>query len=270
LIEVFNTSVASSLDLQPLDGTEALLGVRFRLHLGGSFFKGDLPTSKQAIVQTEIVGFSNKALDFGATMPIDYVRKINRRFQGGGDSQDVFGTFLLETEANEDVSRLIDEVESRGLTLSRKSRDARKAADMLLILTLVFSFISLVIMAVAAVNITHTFLMVVAERRHEIGIMRAVGASRWEVRRLILVESALIALFGTLFGELIGWLGCHAANFAAARFLEGIPFKPDDFFVHDWRVLIGALGFALVFCLLGAIIPANRAARLDPARVLGS
>ena len=161
-------------------------------------------------------------------------------------------------------------IEARGLTLSRKSKDARKAADMLFILTLVFSFISVVIMGVAAVNITHTFLMILTERRYEIGILRAIGASRAEIQRLVLAEAALVGVFGAIVGELVMLGGTWIANVAAERWLAGVPFKPDDFFVTDWRVLVGAIFFALVFCVIGAALPARRAAHMDPARVLVS
>jgi ABC-type antimicrobial peptide transport system permease subunit len=228
-----------------------------------------MPKDRQTIRVTRIVGFTNKALDFGATMPIDTVRALNARFRGR-DSASSYGTFVLETEGNEDMSALIAAIEARGLTLSRKSKDARKAADMLFILTLVFSFISVVIMGVAAVNITHTFLMILTERRYEIGILRAIGASRAEIQRLVLAEAALVGVFGAIVGELVMLGGTWIANVAAERWLAGVPFKPDDFFVTDWRVLVGAIFFALVFCVIGAALPARRAARMDPARVLVS
>lgn len=269
LIEVFNSSVASSLGLQPLDGTAAILGVRFRMHLGGSFFTASLPERQQAVRQAEIVGFSNKALDFGVTLPIEYVRRFNARFKGR-DAARTYGTFILETRGNEDVSELIGELDTRGFALSSRSQDARKAADMLFILTLVFSFISIVIMGVAGVNISHTFMMIVMERRHEIGIMRAIGATRMDIRKMVLGEAALIGVFGAAIGEALAYGGSRLANLAADQFLGRVPFKPDDFFVFDWRVLVGAVFFALFFCLAGAVVPSNRAARLDPARVLVS
>ncbi len=269
LIEVFNSSVASSLGLQQLDGTEAVLGIRFRIHLGGSFFTQDLPKARQAIKLAEIVGFSDKSMDFGATMPLDYVKLLNTRFKGR-EAATTYSTFILETEGNEDVSALIGELEERGFALSRKSQDARKAADLLFILTVVFSFISVVIMGVAAVNILHTFLMLITERRHEIGIMRAIGATRADVRKLVLVEAMALGVFGAIVGEALSWAFSRGVNWAAARYLEGVPFKPDDFFVFDWRVLAFAVLFAIVFCVIGAVVPANRAARLDPARVLVS
>ena len=71
-------------------------------------------------------------------------------------------------------------------------------------------------------------------------------------------------------GEAVMLGGAWVANLAAERWLAGVPFKPDDFFVMDWRILVGAIVFALVFCVLGAALPARRAAYMDPARVLVS
>jgi len=269
LVELFNSSAATSLGMQRIDGIDAMLGFQFRLHLGGSFFTADLAQELQAVKRAEIVGFSQKAMEFGVTMPLSYVRAFNARYQGRAAAER-FDTFILETRGNENVSELIAEVERWGFTLSRKSEDARKAADLLFILTVVFSFISLVIMFVAAVNIMHTFLTLVTERRHEIGIMRAIGATRADIRRLFLLEAGVLGLFGGILGNLVSWGVTRGVNWLAAEYLHGIPFKPDDFFVYDARVILGGVVFAWLFCLIGAWLPASRAARLDPAVVLTS
>ncbi len=267
LIEVFNTSVASALGFQPLDGVQALLGVRFKIHLGASYFSDALPKERQAIRVGEVVGFSSKALDFGLTVPIELVQSLNTRFMGR-EAASTYDTFVLETAGNEDMSGLIAALEARGFELSRKSRDARKAADLLFILTLVFGFISLVIVGIAAVNITHTFLVIVSERRYEIGVMRALGATRSDIRRIVLGEAALIGLAGGGLGVCIAFGASGLANWAAEQALTAIPFKPDDFFVYDPAILLAALGFSVLFCVLGAWVPARRASRVDPARVL--
>lgn len=267
LLEIFNSSVASSLGMQRIDGTDAMLGFQFRLHLGDSYFAADLPQEMQAIKRAEIVGFSEKAMEFGVTMPLGVVRAVNARYKGRA-AADTFDTFILETQGNEDVSTLIAELEGWGFTLSRKSEDARKAADLLFILTVVFSFISVVIMFVAAVNIMHTFLTLVTERRYEIGIMRAVGAARRDIQRLFLLEATVLGLFGGVLGNLLSYGFSRLVNWAAVEYLQGIPFKPDEFFLYDWRVMLGGIAFAWVFCVLGAWLPAHRAARLDPAVVL--
>jgi len=269
LIELFNSSAAVSLGMQKIDGMEAMLGMQFMMHLGNSYFAADLPPEKQAVKRVEIVGFSSKALDFGVTFPLAYVRGFNARYKGTSAAA-TYDTFILETEGNEDVSRLIAEIDKYGMTLSRKSQDAQKAADLLFILTVVFSFISLVILFVAGVNIMHTFLTLVTERRYEIGIMRAIGATRADIRRLFLTEALLLGIFGGVVGNLLSFGVSRGVNWVAAKYLTGIPFKPDEFFAYDWRVILGGIAFACVFCLIGAFIPARRAAKLDPAVVLSS
>jgi len=269
LIELFNNAAANSLGMRKLDGLGAMLGVRFQLHLGDSYFAADLPKERQATKRAEIVGFSQKAMDFGVTMPLAYVEALNARYKGRLAAR-TFDTFILETRGNEDVSALIAKVGEFGLSLARRSQDAQKAGDLLFILTVVFSFISLVILFVAGVNIMHTFLTLVTERRHEIGIMRAIGATRGDIRRLFLTEALMLGLFGGALGNLVSWGVTRLANWIGQTYLSGIPFKPDEFFAYDWRVVVGGIAFACVFCLLGAFIPARRAAKLDPAVVLSS
>ena len=267
LIEVFNSSVASSLGFQPLDGVDALLGTRFRIHLGGSYFSDSLPRGKQVIKSAEVVGFSGRALDFGLTLPLETVRDLNTRFRGE-DKARSYDSFILEAEGNADISGLISELESRGLALTRKSEDARKAGDLLFILTLVFGLISTVILGVAAVSISHTFLMVVSERRQEIGVLRALGATRGDIRVLVLGEAMAVGLFGAVVGELIGYGLSRLVNLAAADLMARIPYGPEDLFIYHPMLLVGGLAYALLFSALGALAPARRAARVDPARVL--
>jgi ABC-type lipoprotein release transport system permease subunit len=269
LMEIFNSSAAVSLGMQKIDGLQALLGVQFMMQFGNSYFAANLPVELQLVKRTEIVGFSEKALELGVTMPLAYVQSLNARFKGQAAST-AWDTLIVQTAGNEDVSRLIRQAEAWGLALSRKSEDARKAGDLLFILTIVFSFISLVILFVAGVNIAHTFLTLVTERRHEIGIMRAIGASRADIRRLFLTEAVVLGAFGGVLGNLLSWGATRLANAVAQSYLADVPFRPDDFFVYDWRVVVGGIAFACVFCLLGAAVPARKASRLDPAVVLSS
>ena len=268
LVELFNSTAVEALGLNRIEGGQALLGGRVRLKFGASIF-GDKEGVTQVVKRAEIVGFSDKALDLGLTMPLGYVQAINARF-AGQDAAKLYSTFILETADNEDVSSVIASIKSRGFELSRKSQDARKAADMLFILTLIFAFISLVIAAVAALNIGNTFLMIIQQRRYEIGIMRATGASRSDVARLILIEASFMGLGGGAVGVFVSYGCSRLANWVAADQLQFALFKPENFFVYESWIVVGGLGIAWLFCMIGAWIPARRAAKLDPARVLTS
>jgi putative ABC transport system permease protein len=122
---------------------------------------------------------------------------------------------------------------------------------------------------VAAIGIANTMIMSVYERTREIGILKAVGASPGDIRRLFVVEAALIGLLGGVVGVIGGWLlglGLNAGILAYLDYMD-IPMRGTFFFVTGWLVAM-ALAFATVVGLLAGLYPAARAARLDPLEAL--
>jgi putative ABC transport system permease protein len=126
-----------------------------------------------------------------------------------------------------------------------------------------FNAIVAIAVIVGALGIVNTLSMSVLERTREIGVLRAVGASRWRVRRTMADESLLISLAGTLAGMGAGLLvavvwvvGMRQSTFPGLS-LE-LPIAT--------LVAIAVLG--LVIGVLAAILPARRAARLDPLTAL--
>ncbi len=63
-------------------------------------------------------------------------------------------------------------------------------------------------------------------------------------------------------------LCAYAIDLGAARFVPDFPFKPDTFFALDLTVVSIGLGASILACLLGALLPARLAARVDPASAL--
>src|SRR5690242_14962178 len=122
----------------------------------------------------------------------------------------------------------------------------------------------------SAVNIAHTFFMLISDRKREIGILRAVGATKADVRRIILGEAAAVGAVAGALGIAIGVLASLVIDFLSRRFVPDFPFKPDSYFLFTPTLLGGALVFAVLFCVLGAYLPARRAAELQPAQALTS
>ena len=83
-----------------------------------------------------------------------------------------------------DIAKTI--TDTMGFALSDKYQNAQRAGLLILLVTLVFNLISLIILTVAAVNIMHTFLMIILERRRELALMRALGATRGAIRVAIM------------------------------------------------------------------------------------
>ena len=267
LVEVFNTTAATALGLRRVSETQALLGLSFRIQYGDSFFTEDREKKSQVIKRAQIVGFSNKALDLGVTMPLPYVERANAWYRGQ-EAAGQYDSIILEATSNEDVHHLTAAADRMGFELSRKSRDAKKAGNMLYILTVVFTLISWVIMIIAAVNISHTFLMVIYERKRELGVLRAIGATKADIRHIVLTEAAFIGLVAGIAGNLTAWASSFGINALASRFLKEMPFRPDNFFVFDPTMVAMSILGAIVFCIVGAVAPAQRAASLEPAEVL--
>ena len=127
------------------------------------------------------------------------------------------------------------------------------------LLGLVYALLSLAVI-VSLFGIANTLALSIYERRRELGMLRAVGMSRRQVRRLIRYESVITALIGAILGMVIGMI------FAA---LMSVPLKSQGFVIS---YPVGQLIFILVIAglagVVAAIAPARRAARLDVLEAL--
>lgn len=124
-------------------------------------------------------------------------------------------------------------------------------------------YILLIILAVPSlIALINTLAINVLERTREIGTLRAVGATRRQVRRMITAESLLLTATGTLFGLLAGlWLSYLLVG---AMGLVGMHLPFSFSFAGMLLAIVVGLGFGII----GALIPARQAARLDIVRAL--
>jgi lipoprotein-releasing system permease protein len=125
---------------------------------------------------------------------------------------------------------------------------------------IVRSFVALIV----AVGITSVLVVSVVQKQKEIGILRAIGASRDDILRVFLLQGAVIGVVGAICGSIVGVglmaLGSRVLRAADGSALFQVHFSPELF--------TGAALVALVFGLLAATVPAQRAAALDPAQAI--
>jgi putative ABC transport system permease protein len=128
-------------------------------------------------------------------------------------------------------------------------------------LTALFVGIALISVVVGGLSVVNTMAMSIAERTREIGIKRAIGASRLRIVREFVIESALIGLIGGAIGLCLGALAVTLAN-EAGRSSGTILFQltPDT--------ALTALAFATFLGALAGFVPSLHAARLDPVAAL--
>ncbi len=126
------------------------------------------------------------------------------------------------------------------------------------VLTLALVAIASVSLTVAGVGIMNVMLVAVAERRREIGLLKALGATTKQVLAVFIAEAAVLSSLGGAVGLGAGWLSIRA-------FVQIYPTFPAA--APAWAV-VASLTVSLVVGLVFGVVPARRAARLDPVQAL--
>jgi len=110
--------------------------------------------------------------------------------------------------------------------------------------------------------------MAILERRREIGIMKAIGASDADVQKLFFAEAGAMGIFGGILGVALGWGIGQVINFGTNIYLKRQSLPPEHFWAVPWWLVAFAIGFAFFVSLVSGLYPAGRAAKLDPVQAL--
>jgi putative ABC transport system permease protein len=126
--------------------------------------------------------------------------------------------------------------------------------------------IAVIAVFIAVIGVVNTILMSVFERTQEIGIMKAIGASKTGVFKLIWIETILICLCGGMFGSCFALLAGSIVENIIKRIL---PYAPSGQLVQITpTILAGAIAGAVVLGLFAGIYPAWRAASMRPVEAI--
>jgi ABC-type lipoprotein release transport system permease subunit len=267
ILDVYNSVAATAYGLPRLSGPEVGLGLSFSILFGESFFVEDESAYKRFVKRARVVGFSSKALDFGVTMPLKVVERLNAFYRGKQSALE-FTSVVVETTKADAVPALIQDLKVLGLVPTAKSEERRKAMGALAVLTILFLALSLFILVISSLNISHTFMTLVHERRQEIAIYRAVGATFLAIRALLLAEAGIIGIAGGGVGVLVGFLLSRLFVFGMQQTVGGMFSVNMDIFSFDFSVIVLGILASFVFALLGALVPSSVAGKTDPVKVL--
>ena len=275
VLEMYNGSFAPAHGLPPIGAAqEALLSgqmdrVKLSMTLGDSYVasaRGRLE-ARPRVVQGQLVGISSRAKKMGMTIPIGYVKRWNTQYLGE-DAAKNYSSIVVTAKDKEAVGPLVSWVRAQGF--ETEDSHAETFSWAILIVTTLFLFIALLIVLLSAVNIAHTFFMLISERRREIGILRAVGATRRDISLVVLSEAAVMGLVSGIVGVVLGVAVGRVVDWVSSSFLPAFPFKPETYFSFPWWLVATALAFAMASCVMGAVFPAMRAARMQPAAALAA
>lgn len=144
------------------------------------------------------------------------------------------------------------------VTLVTEDAVMASLSSILNVLTLALAAIAAISLGVAGIGIMNVMLVSISERTAEIGLLRAVGASRRQILACFLTEAALLSTAGGLVGLFAGWLGTRIL----VRIWPALPASPPL-----WAVAT-ALGLSVAVGSIFGWLPARRATRLDPVAAL--
>jgi putative ABC transport system permease protein len=148
------------------------------------------------------------------------------------------------------------------LDASRSIQQFFKVLDAFL---LIFGSLAL---AVAFIGIVNTLVMAILERRREIGIMKAIGASDGDIKKLFFAEAGAMGILGGILGVALGWAIGQVINVGTNVYLKSQSFPAEHFWSVPWWLVAFALLFSFLVSLAAGLYPAGRAARLDPVQAL--
>ena len=179
------------------------------------------------------------------------VNEIAVNVRDGADMADVVDKITLELADSHKVR-----VEDKDFSVIDPATLQASVASVLSLITLFLGAIAGISLIVGALSIANNMFTSVFERTHEIGVLKAIGATKEDIMRIFVFESGLVGAFGGVAGVLVGYLIALAAN------LFGLPTGID--------IAIGAFGVLFAFCigLVSGWTPANMAAKLSPVDAL--
>jgi len=168
---------------------------------------------------------------------------------------------LVDPGLGEEITETLARSLRRGYLLHSPEQLARAAGTASSLLNAAILGSAAIAVIVGALAVINTMFFAVSERTREIGIKKAIGADRWAILREFLAESLVIGLLGGLLGLGTGAVLIGALNGYMAS--EGTPV-----FLLTPRLALGSLGFAILLSGAAGVVPALRAANLDPVEAL--
>ncbi|HUP63184.1 MAG TPA: ABC transporter permease [Thermoanaerobaculia bacterium] len=173
----------------------------------------------------------------------------------------------VEMRSREEVRRGRQEVKrvlrerhggEQDVTVITEDAVANTFDRIMLALTFALGGIATISLGVAGILIMNVMLIAVSQRTSEIGLLKAIGASPRQIRFLFFAEAALLSAFGGIAGSILGQIG----SFVIRKLYPQVPA-----WAPVWAI-VAAIAIALLTGIAFTVLPARRAARLEPALAL--
>jgi len=242
---------------------------------GFTVVRREQPLRVVGIVETQPYGGMREVSRARVYIPLGLAEKLNilqsadlRGSVQTGGAHRTYSALMTQVSSPARVGEVQDAVRKMGFRTFSILDAAQSLRRFFAILDLFLGIFGSMALAVASLGIVNTLVMAVLERRREIGIMKALGASARDIKRLFFAEAGTLGLVGGIFGVGFGWAMSVAINFATEYYLRQRQLPPETVSsVPPWLVGAG-IAFAIIVSLIAGLYPASRAAKLDPVQAI--
>ena len=180
----------------------------------------------------------------------------------------VYATLIARVADVKNIEPVENAIKRMGFSTFSLQDATRSLRQFFAVLDLFLGIFGSLALAVASLGIINTLVMAILERRREIGILKALGASDRDVKGLFFAEAGVMGMVGGAAGVALGWAIGHAINFGANIYLQRQNLPPQTIWLVPWWLVVTAIAFSMIVSLLAGLYPASRAARLDPVQTL--
>lgn len=206
-------------------------------------------------------------------LPVDLTENLNMAqfgdmrssLRGNGKT---FMTLTVRVKDPAKVAQVQDAIKQMGFRTFSVLDATKGLRRFFTVLDLFLGIFGSLALAVATLAIINTLVMAVLERRREIGVMKAIGASDGDVKRLFFAEAGAMGFFGGVLGIALGYAIGKAINIGTGIYLHNHQLPAEPVWILPPWLIGAAILFSIVVSLLAGLYPASRAARLDPVQTL--
>jgi putative ABC transport system permease protein len=269
LLDLYNVSVARPQGIPQLT-PDLIIGQEIDLFLGHSSFFGPFADkSKADKITVRVEGLSDKTNLIGVTLPISVVKKLN--LQADPTYQNKYISLYAETASSDQVNRIAAEIEEKFNLETKKISEVYEQLDAnFSYLNLGFTIITLIILCLAGISMINSFFANVNERINEIGLLKAIGATKKNITTIFLKEAFGMGLISGIIAIFLATISTIPLNQIIKQSLPQLSSLPENFFSINWQIISIFLIATTAIGVAAALLPALKAANLNTIESLNN
>jgi putative ABC transport system permease protein len=186
----------------------------------------------------------------------------------GEPSKPSYFALTVRAKSPKDVQPIEDAIKKQGFLAFSLLDVTKGLRTFFIILDTLLGLFGSLALTVASLGIINTLVMAILERRREIGILKALGATDGDVKRLFFAEAAAMGFFGGVLGVAGGWLMGKALSLGTTLYLKSRELPSVEVSSVPWWLVVAAIGVSVLVSLGAGLYPAARAAKLNPVEAL--